>query len=277
MAKLIGVVNVTEDSFSDGGRFLDPDDAIAHARRLAGEGADVVEVGAASSHPDARHVPPGVEIDRLAPVVSALVDDGVPVAVDSCRVETQRWALTRGVDILNDVRGFPDPAIYPALAAAPGRLVVMHSIRQAERATRDRTEPGRVVGDLFDFFTKRIAGLEAAGIARERLILDPGMGFFLGSDPGPSVEVLRSLGALRRHFGLATLVSVSRKSFLAALTGRPTAELGGATLAAEIFAAADARVDWIRTHDVGALRDALRVLEALRREPPSGAGGDSRE
>ncbi|MGH7856518.1 MAG: dihydropteroate synthase, partial [Candidatus Binatia bacterium] len=234
---IVGVVNVTEDSFSDGGRFLDPDRAIEHALSLAGAGADVVELGPASSHPDAREVSPDEEIRRLEPVVARLLAAGVPVAIDSFRIETQRYALGRGVAFLNDIQGFPDPEIYPDLARSRCELVVMHSVQGRGRATRVETDPATIVERIERFFTERIASLEAAGVARDRLILDPGMGFFLGNNPEPSLVVLRWIPELKRRFGLPLLVSVSRKSFLRAITGRSVDELLSATLAAEIFAA----------------------------------------
>jgi dihydropteroate synthase type 2 len=275
---IFGVVNITEDSFSDGGRWLDPDAAVKHALDLVADGADVIDLGAASSHPDARAVAPEEEIARLAPVIGRLESEGVPVSVDTFEPETQRWALGRGVAYLNDIQGFPDPAVYPELARSGARLVVMHAVQPRGRATRIRTDPAKVFEGIVAFFETRLAELDRAGVRRERIILDPGMGFFLGSNPEPSLVVLRGIGRLRERFRLPVLISVSRKSFLANLTGRSTDQLLAATLAAELFAAAQG-VDHVRTHDVRALRDALRVLSALRdptdaqaqpTSPPSG-------
>ena len=258
---VIGVVNLTEDSFSDGGRYLDPGKASEHALRLLADGADVIELGPASSHPDARSVASAEEIRRLQPVLERLQHGGCALSVDSYQPETQRFALTAGVDYLNDIRGFPDVGMYAALAASSARLIAMHSIQRGP-ATRQVTGAGPVLASIDAFFAARIEALTAAGVARERLILDPGMGFFLSGEPGPSLGVLRELPALRERFGCPLLVSVSRKSFLGALTGRAVRERGAATLAAEIFAAQQG-VDYLRTHDVRALRDALAVLESL--------------
>jgi dihydropteroate synthase type 2 len=259
---LVGIVNITADSFSDGGRFRDPEAAVAHARRLAAEGADVIELGAAASNVAAGSVPPKEEIARLDPVLSALAGDGATLAVDTYSPQTQRFALARGVAYLNDIRGFPDPAIYPALAAAACRLVVMHAAGGAERAAPLDLDPGEVWRRIAAFFAERIATLEQAGIARGRLILDPGMGLFLSRRPGASLHVLARIARLKEMFGLPVMISVSRKSFLGALTGRSPAERGAATLAAELFAAAEG-ADYIRTHDPAALRDALTVTAAL--------------
>lgn len=261
---LVGIVNITADSFSDGGRFLDPGAAIAHASRLAAEGADIVELGAAASNVAAGSVPPDEEIARLDPVLKALAEDGTPLAVDTYSAETQRFALARGVSYLNDIRGFPDPSVHPALKAASCRLVVMHAAGGIGRAEPLDLAPAELWRRIKAFFTERIAILEHAGIARERLILDPGMGLFLSKRPEASVYVLARVGQLKELFGLPVMISVSRKSFLGAITGReaPGAR-GPATLAAELFAAT-LGADYIRTHDPAALRDALTVTAALR-------------
>jgi dihydropteroate synthase type 2 len=267
--RLVGVVNITQDSFSDGGRYLAPEDALAHARRLRSEGADVIELGPASSHPDATRVTAEEERRRLAPVIQQLVADNIPVSVDSLLTDTQRFALAQGAAYLNDIQGFPDRDLYPALAAADCKLVVMHSVQRTGPATRVTTDATQVWARIVRFFTERLTALQAAGIQRDRLILDPGLGFFLGANPEPSLAVLGGLGQLKARFGLPVLVSPSRKSFLRRLTGRDTAHIGPATLAAELYAALQG-VDYIRTHDVAALRDALTVLDALTGSPDPG-------
>jgi dihydropteroate synthase type 2 len=261
--RLFGIVNITEDSFSDGGRYLDPEAAIAHARALAAAGAAVIDLGAAASNVAAKPVEPAEEIRRLAPVIAALAGDDIPVSVDSFRPEVQRFAIARGVAFLNDIRGFPDAALYPELAAAGCRLVVMHAVQRTGRARQVPLSAEIVWRRIEEFFAARLVALDRAGIARDRLILDPGMGFFLSSRPEASLRVLAGLGRLKHAFGLPVLVSVSRKSFLRALTGRDAAGLGAATLAAELYAA-ETGADFIRTHDPGALADGLRVMRALR-------------
>lgn len=261
---IAGIVNLTRDSFSDGGRYLDPARAVEHALALVEAGADVIELGAASSRPGAAPVPPDEERRRLDPVLDALLGR-VRVGVDSFAPETQRHCLARGVSWLNDIQGFPDPALHPALAASTATLVVMHSIQRRGIATRAFQDPARIVDAVLAFFRERVAALVAAGVRRERLVLDPGMGFFVGRDPEPSLALLRAIPRLRDAFGLPVLVSVSRKSFLGQLTGRSTAERGAATLAAELYATRRG-VDWVRTHDVAALKDALRIWGALEQE-----------
>lgn len=263
--QIVGIVNITEDSFSDGGRYLAPESAIAHARALAAAGARIVELGPASSHPDATPVPVERQITRLRPVLEALCSAGIRTSVDATDPDVQRFALATGVDWLNDVRGFPDASFYPELAAARAELVVVHSLGQAERADRSVATPRKVLDSIEQFFESRLTALVRGGVAEERLIVDPGMGFFLGRDPRASIAVLQRIAVLRSRFGRPVLVSVSRKSFLREVTGSSLDAIGAATLAAELFAARTG-ADWIRTHEVKALRDGLSVEEALGRD-----------
>ena len=168
----------------------------------------------------------------------------------------------RSVDYLNDIHGFPDPALYPELARATAKLIVMHRVGSGGKAVRENVPPSEILDRIFAFFEKRLAALLEAGIARERLILDPGMGLFLSTDPEASLTVLENLPRLAEAFGLPLLVSVSRKSFLKAL-GRP--DMAEASLAAEMFAAAQGAT-YIRTHAPAALREGLAVLEAMGEE-----------
>jgi dihydropteroate synthase type 2 len=196
----------------------------------------------------------------------------MPVSVDSCQPAVQRFVLGRGVRYLNDIQGFPDAAVYPVLASAACRLIVMHSVQRTGPATRVVTDPKTVMDGIGRFFAARLAALRAAGISPGRLIIDPGLGYFLGSTPGPSLAALAAIGELRARFGLPVLVCPSRKSFLRALTGQEDATRAGpASLAAEIFAAGQG-ASYIRTHDVAALRDALTVLDALTRSLSGPAG-----
>ena len=260
--KILGILNITEDSFSDGGKFLTPDAALAQGRALIKDGADILDVGAASSNPDSKLVSTEAEIARLQSVLAPLKAEGAVISVDSFVPEVQRWALQQGVDYLNDIHGFADPTLYPELATANVKLIVMHAVLRRGVATRDDTPSGQIFDRAVFFLEQRVAALTEAGIARERLILDPGMGFFVGSDPENSLTLLRRLPELKAHFGLPLLVSVSRKSFLRTLTGRPPGEAGAASLAAELFAEANG-ADYIRTHAPGPLRDGLKILKAL--------------
>lgn len=260
---ILGILNVTEDSFSDGGKYLATDAALAQAERLIAEGADVLDIGAASSRPDATLVPPEVEIARLSPVVAVLREKRVPVSIDSFAPEVQRWALGENVDYLNDVRGFPFPDFYPLMASSNAKLIVMHSVEGLGPATRVAVPPSEIFDRVLRFFETRITTLERAGIARQRLILDPGMGMFLGTQREASFVVLRRLPELKAAFRMPILISVSRKSFLRGLVGRDAVDAGAASLAAELFAI-DRGANLIRTHAPGAFRDAAAIWARAR-------------
>ena len=259
---LVGIVNITEDSFSDGGQYLAAADALAQAQRLRSQGADIIDLGPAASHPDATPVTAEEERLRLAPVMEQLTAQKIPVSVDSFLPDTQRYAIDRGAMYLNDIQGFPHRDLYETFAAADCRLIVMHSVQRKGPATKVTTDPAAVWTGIDQFFAKRLAALQAAGVERERLILDPGLGYFLGSNPEPSLTVLAGIRQLKARFDLPVLVSPSRKSFLRTVTGRDTASIGPASLAAELYAAGQG-VDYIRTHDIAALHDSLTVLDTI--------------
>ncbi len=264
--RILGILNVTSDSFSDGGAYLDPAAAVAHAESMWADGAWAIDVGGVSSNPDAAAVSPSTEQARIIPVLEHLLARNIRVSVDSFQMETQSRVLSLPINVLNDIQGFPDPPLYPALAASTCKLIVMHSVQRRGIATRVDVSPDRIVSLIFEFFDQRIGALEKAGVERARIIIDPGMGFFLGSNPEASFVVLRSIGEIKKRYDLPILVSVSRKSFLGALTDRPVHERAAATVAAELEAAR-LGADYIRTHDVRALADARKVADAISRRP----------
>ncbi len=263
--KILGILNITEDSFSDGGQFLAPEAALEQGLRLLKDGADILDIGAASSNPDAKAVAPEIEIARLAPLVPLLKARGAAISVDSFAPDVQRWALAQGADYLNDIHGFAEPALHPELARVTAKLIVMHAIQGQGIATRQTVPAAEIFARTIAFFERRIETLAKAGIDRARLILDPGMGFFVGSDPENSLTLLRRLPELKARFGLPLLVSVSRKSFLRNIAGEsdPIGQpVLAASLAAELFAASRG-VDYVRTHAPGALAAALKVRSIL--------------
>ena len=259
---ILGILNITSDSFSDGGKYLAPGAAVFHAQAMAESGADIIDIGAASSHPDAQPVPAEVEIARLDSVVPELKAKGLSLSIDTFAPAVQRWALGQDIDYLNDIHGFPDATLYPALAQSKAKLIVMHMVQERGVAVRTEVPSSEIFGRVTAFFDARIKALTDAGIARDRLILDPGMGQFLGSDPENSWILLRRLPELKARYGLPLLVSVSRKGFLRKLVNRPPLEAGAASLAAELFAEAQGAA-YIRTHAPGALRDGLKVLKNI--------------
>src|SRR5579872_3908167 len=157
--QIFGILNITGDSFSDGGRFLEPEAALAHAAKLIADGADVIDAGAASSNPRSEPVPPEVEIGRLAPVVLMAKQRGWKISIDSFAPETQLWALGEGVEYLNDIQGFSDASLYPYLASSEVKLIVMHSVQRLGRAQKINTDPAEIAGRIADFFDARIDAL----------------------------------------------------------------------------------------------------------------------
>jgi dihydropteroate synthase len=271
-ARVMGIVNVTPDSFSDGGLFLDPGRAIEHGRQLVAEGADILDVGGESTRPGAESVPAGVELARTAPVVAALaIDGGVPVSIDTSKAEVARAALEAGARIVNDVTALrADPELAAVCAERDCELVLMH-MQGSPRTMQDAPTYDDVVDDVRAFLAQRIAAAVAAGVAEERIWVDPGIGF--GKTAEHNVELLRRLGDLR-ELGRPIVIGTSRKRFLGVLTGRGVGDRLGGTVASNVLALA-AGADVFRVHDVLAVRQALEVAEAIlgRREwrRPAGA------
>ncbi|MFT7219630.1 MAG: dihydropteroate synthase type 2 [Candidatus Azotimanducaceae bacterium] len=258
---IAGIVNITEDSFSDGGKFLSPDSALSRAHDVARQGARIVELGPASSHPDSARVPANIQIERLVPLIDAW-PDRAQLSIDCTLPQVQSWAIKQSIGYLNDIRGFGDASMYPELAESDCQLIVMHAISDGELATRANISPNDIMGRLRRFFDGRLDTLVNAGISRSRIILDPGMGFFLGTNPETSLHVLRHTAKLKAEYQLPIMISVSRKSFLQKTAGVDVAHAGSATLSAELYAA-DAGADYLRTHDVQGLFSALKVWQAL--------------
>ena len=254
----MGVVNVTPDSFSDGGRYLDPAAAVAHARSLVDQGADIVDVGAESSRPGAQGVSADEELSRLVPVLEGLSDLPVPVSVDTAKPEVMHAALRAGASMINDITAFTAPGALDVVAPTGAAICLMHM--QGEPRTMQQAPSYRdVVSEVAAFLEERVAAAERAGIARERMVVDPGFGF--GKTVAHNFELLRNLERIA-GLGLPVLAGWSRKSTLGAITGRPADDRLAASLAAALLAVErGARI--VRVHDVAATRDALKVLAAL--------------
>jgi len=268
LPRLMGIVNVTPDSFSDGGRWADPEAAIEHGRRLLADGADILDIGGESTRPGATRPLVEEELDRVVPVISALAATGAEVSVDTMRAEVARAALDAGASIVNDVSGgLADPAMLEVVAASQATYVAMHwrahSDHMQDFAAYER--PGGVVGAVRDELSERVQAMLAAGIERERIVLDPGLGFAKRGDH--NWELLRGLDDLQ-ELGFPVLVGASRKQFLgtllAAADGTPRAvderEYAGTALTLLL---AQRGVWGLRVHDVRASHDTLRVLACM--------------
>ncbi|GHL16945.1 dihydropteroate synthase [Escherichia coli] len=261
MVTVFGILNLTEDSFFDesGGA-----GAVTAAIEMLRVGSDVVDVGPAASHPDARPVSPADEIRRIAPLLDALSDQMHRVSIDSFQPETQRYALKRGVGYLNDIQGFPDPALYPDIAEADCRLVVMHSAQRDGIATRTgHLRPEDALDEIVRFFEARVSALRRSRVAADRLILDPGMGFFLSPAPETSLHVLSNLQKLEVGVG-ASAIGLGVAEILLGRHRWPSCseDLGPASLAAELHAIGNG-ADYVRTHAHGDLRSAITFSETL--------------
>lgn len=256
---VMGVLNITPDSFSDGGAFTAPAQALARARAMIAEGVDIIDIGAESTRPykGARPVTAAEELARLKPVLPEVVALGVPVSIDSMKAEVVSFALAQGAAIANDVWGLQgDAGMAPLIAARGAPVIVMHN--------RDSVDPAiDIVADMKAFFLRSLDVAAKAGIARDKIVLDPGIGF------GKTVE--QSMTALARlreldMFGLPILVGASRKRFIASVSpSEPSERLAGSIAAHLIAAQRGARI--IRTHDVAETLQALRVAHAIESKP----------
>ncbi len=258
---LMGVVNATPDSFSDGGLALEPEAASSRALRLAEEGADLVDVGGESTRPGAPRVPLEEEIRRVVPVVERLRSRGfaLPISVDTSKAAVARAALEAGAALVNDVTGLADPALA-RLAAASGAPVVLMHMRGTPADMQSHAIYADVVAEVARELEEAIARAEAAGVPRDRTILDPGIGFAKTAEQ--SVQLIARAGELR-SLGRPLLVGPSRKSFIGKITGAPVGERVPGTLAA-VTACVLAGVEFLRVHDVAAARQAALVAAALR-------------
>jgi dihydropteroate synthase len=252
---VMGVLNVTPDSFSDGGRFFGPEQALAQARRMIAEGADIIDIGAESTRPYGAPQPVSTEeeLQRLRPVLQQIAALGVPVSIDSMKSAVVEWALEAGAGIANDVWGLQrDPDMARVVAAHNAPVIVMHN--------RDRADPAiDIMLDIAEFFTRSLELASRAGIPPGHIVLDPGIGF--GKTPEQSITVLARLDELGA-FGLPLLVGASRKRFIDSVApSRPDQRLGGSIAAHVLAARAGARI--IRAHDVAETAQALRVARAI--------------
>jgi dihydropteroate synthase len=257
---VMGVLNVTPDSFSDGGRHLDTQAALAHAHRMRDEGADIIDIGGESSRPGADPVPEHVELERVIPLVAALAADGIVVAVDTRKPGVMRAAIGAGASMVNDIGGLKAPGAIEACASSTVGVCLMHMLREP-RTMQATPTYADVVTEVRDFLVARAEACEAAGIAHERVAIDPGFGF--GKTLAHNLALLRSIATFAAT-GYPVLVGLSRKSSLGEITGRGVGERVPASLAAAL-AAVSRGASIVRVHDVRETVDALKVWNAVER------------
>jgi dihydropteroate synthase len=253
---IMGVLNVTPDSFSDGGRFLDPHAAIAHARAMIEEGADVIDIGAESSRPydDPIAVSAEEERRRLYDVLPVVAGLGRPVSIDTMKADVADWALRHGAALVNDVWGLQrDPEMARVVTSHGVPVIIMHNRAAADPAID-------ILADIDAFFALSLAIADSAGIARDAIVLDPGIGF--GKTPEQSIAVLAQLRRFAK-FGLPVLVGASRKRFIHWVAPAPPGRRLGGSIAAHILAIENGAA-FIRTHDVAETVQAMRVMAAIR-------------
>ena len=256
--RVMGILNVTPDSFTDGGRFHDPARALAHARAMLADGADIVDVGGESTRPGAEAVDESTEIARVVPVIEALARDGALVSVDTMKPGVMRAALSAGASMVNDVRALQAPGALDAVAASGAAVCLMH-MRGSPASMQRAPEYEDVVGEVRDFLAARARACEDTGIARERIAIDPGFGF--GKTRAHNLVLLDRLGDLAT-LGYPVLAGLSRKSTLGAITGRDEDERLAASVAAAVIAV-ERGASIVRAHDVRETLDAILVAHAV--------------
>ena len=252
---VMGVLNVTPDSFSDGGRFFDPERAIDHARALVAEGADILDIGAESTRPygGAVAVSGDEELRRLEPILATVLGLGVPVSIDTMKATVAAWALDAGAAIANDVWGLQrDDDMARVVAERGVPVIVMHNRETADPAID-------IMADIAAFFSRSLAIADRAGIARDRIVLDPGIGF--GKTPEQSIIALARLAELKT-FGLPLLVGASRKRFIDSVSAAPPDRRIGGSIASHLIAVANGAAI-VRVHDVAETVQALKVAAAI--------------
>lgn len=255
---IMGVLNVTPDSFSDGGQFLAVEGAVAHASRMVEEGAAIIDIGGESTRPGARPVSQEEELARVLPVLRAMRGLPVPISVDTRRAVVMREVLAAGASMINDVDALAGAGALDAVASTGCAVCLMH--KQGEPATM-QVDPryADVVGEVAAFLAERLAAAQASGVARERIVVDPGFGF--GKTAAHNLELLRKLAQLGA-LGVPLLVGLSRKSMLGSITGRAVGDRMAASVAAALLAVRHgAKI--VRVHDVAATRDALAIWRAV--------------
>ncbi len=255
---VMGIINVTPDSFSDGGQHLRREAAITHAQQLIAEGADIIDIGGESTRPGAQPVGVQEELERVLPIIEGLRGISVPISIDTCKPEVMQAAISAGAQMVNDINALQDAAAMKAVSAGNVAVCLMH--KQGDPQTmQQQPHYQNVIAEVGEFLRGRIAAAEAAGIGRERIVVDPGFGF--GKTLEHNLDLLRHLGNLC-ELGVPVLAGLSRKSMLGAITGQDVNHRVAASVAAALIAV-QRGASIVRVHDVRETVDALKILSAV--------------
>jgi dihydropteroate synthase len=255
---VMGILNVTPDSFSDGGRFFSLDAALSHAEQMIADGVDIIDIGGESSRPGAATLSVDEELGRVMPLLYALRDCGKAISVDTCKPEVMREVIEAGADMINDINGFRAPGALAAVKNADCALCIMHMLNNPQ-TMQQQPEYADVVREVTAFLQDQADLLMQAGVGRERICVDPGFGF--GKTLDHNLALLKNLSHIRQATGLPILAGMSRKSMLGAITGKPVEQRLAASLAAALAATVQGAAI-LRVHDVAETVDALAVWQA---------------
>jgi dihydropteroate synthase len=256
---VMGVLNVTPDSFSDGGQFHSLELALSHAEQMIAEGVDIIDIGGESTRPGTPPLPLEEELRRIMPVVYALRDCGKPLSIDTYKPEVMREAIAAGVDMINDINGFRVEGALSAVKESDCALCIMH-MQNDPQSMQVKPHYDNVTREVTDFLRERVAVMDREGIERNRLCIDPGFGF--GKTLEHNVALLKNIGQISAELGVPVLAGLSRKSMLGAITGKPVEQRLAASIAAALAAAAHG-AHIVRVHDVAETVDALKVWQAV--------------
>jgi len=267
--KIAGILNVTEDSFSDGSLYLDTQSAIDHADKLIKNGADVIDIGAQSSNINAKLISDEEEWGRILPIVEYLQNKKIPISIDSFKPNVIQKSILQKVDYINNINAFQELEVLEVLSNSktflPELILMFSHSRGGIARLGSSLGVENIIDEISKFFDERISQLNSIGVPYEKLIFDPGMGFFLGENPELSIKVLSEIQTLKKRYP-RLYISVSRKSFLGNLLGGiPPSERENATLAAEIYLF-QSKIEWIRTHEPLKIKQSMIILNKIYRE-----------
>lgn len=256
---VMGILNITPDSFSDGGQYLSSSFALKHAEQMIAAGVDIIDIGGESSRPGSEPVSLQEELDRVLPIIEALKDCGKPLSIDTYKPETMKAVLEAGADMINDICGFQLEASRQAVAGSSCGLCIMH-MQGNPKTMQDKPSYQDVIGEVTAFLAKQVDELTQSGIARERMVIDPGFGF--GKTKEDNIRLLKNMAGLEKNLGLPVLAGLSRKTLIGQITGKPIEKRLAGSLAIAL-AAAENGATILRVHDVDETVDALKIWQAV--------------